>query len=71
MRGMIMATLATVLVLPALPGPVQAAEPSKAACTCSAVLDGVISGVEADYAGFSHKVDAERREAYDRFKAAW
>lgn len=69
MRGWIMATLTAVLVLPALPAPVQAAEPPEAACTCSAAFDGVISGVEADYAGFPHKVDAERREAYDRLKA--
>ena len=68
MRGTSVTILAAVLTLSSLPEPVRAAEPPEAACTCSAVLDGVVAGVEADYAGFAHKVDAERREAYDRFK---
>jgi hypothetical protein len=64
MRGMIL-TLSVVL---ALSGTAWAAEAPAAACTCAAVLDSTIAGVETDYAGFQLKVDAERREAYDRFK---
>lgn len=70
MRGTVV-ILACALSLPVLPGQVRAAEPpaGKPDCTCAAALDGAVAGVEADYAGFLHKVDAGRREAYDRFKA--
>lgn len=57
------------LMLPAVSA--TAAEPPapEAGCTCARVLDRVVEAVEADYAGFQIKVDADRREAYDRFKA--
>jgi hypothetical protein len=62
----------TLSVALALPGTARAAEPPaapKAVCTCATVFDQVSKSVEADYAGFQIKVDAERREAYDRVKA--
>ena len=63
----------SVALVPVLPGEVWAAEPPagvpEAACSCSAAFDQAIASVEADYAGFQLKVEAERREAYDRFKA--
>lgn len=59
------------LVLSVSSATAQAAEPPapEAACSCAAVLDQVIAAVETDYAGYLIKVDADRREAYDRFKA--
>ena len=70
MREMEM-TLAVVLALPVSFAPAGAAEPPapEVACTCATVLDRVVAAVEADYAGHQIKVDAERWEAYDRFKA--
>jgi len=69
MRGAIV-ILAVVL---AFSGQVQAAEPPAAApkpeCTCAAAFDQVVAGIEESYAGFRIKVDADRRESYDRFKA--
>ncbi len=63
MRGAIVA-LSIVL---ALPGAIGAAEPP--ACTCAAAFDQAVAGIEESYAGFPIKVDARRREPYDRFKA--
>ena len=45
-------TLAVILALRALNGPVQAAEPLEADCTCAAAFDQTVAGVEADYAGY-------------------
>jgi len=70
MRGAIVTALSVIL---ALWGQAQAAEPPAAkpapACTCAAVFDQVVEGVETDYAGYQIKVDAERREAYNAFKS--
>jgi len=71
MRGLMAMLLAVVL---AVPGAVRAAEtpvvgePAKS-CTCAAAFDRAVAILEADYAGFPIKVDGERREAYDAFKA--
>lgn len=67
MRGWIVTLLA---VASMLPGGARAAEPPPAqSCACAAAFDRVVAIVEADYAGYPLKVDAERREAYDAFKA--
>ncbi|HWM90257.1 MAG TPA: S41 family peptidase [Thermoanaerobaculia bacterium] len=63
MRGTIGMILAAVLMLPGL-----AAGETEQACTCAEAFNHVATGVEASYAGFPLKVDAERREAYDRLK---
>ncbi len=53
----------------ALAGAGWAAEPPAAECTCAAAFDRTVAAVETDYAGYVIKVDAERRDAYARFKA--
>lgn len=72
-RGAV-ASLSMALALPVVSGPVRAAKPPagapQAACSCTVAFDQAVQRVEGDYAGFQIKVDAERREAYDRFKAA-
>jgi hypothetical protein len=69
-RGAIMAL--SVVVLPMVSGPAQAAEPPAGApeadCSCAAAFERVAERTETGYVAFSIKVDAERREAYDRFK---
>lgn len=68
MRVTIVMSLALALGGPALKAQAPAEAPA-ASCTCAAAFERVVTGVETDYAGFQIKVDAERREAYDRFKA--
>lgn len=61
-------TILTILIALALPGGARAEKPAET-CTCATALDRAVADVETDYAGYLIKVDADRREAYDRFKA--
>ncbi len=71
MRGTIVTLLAVALMLPGGARATEAPQAGKTAesCTCAVALDQVVAGIETNYAGFLLKVDADRREAYDRFKA--